>query len=113
GRDATSANIAPFASRFQQSLVFVVMAIKAQQFPVAAIGRVVVVIVIAVMNGQLTKVGVCEFAAAATADPRIDLERLLSVALFALGSSTAGLRHYAVQLVRVFRFHAAISFPDS
>ena len=97
GRNAAaSASIARVASRFQLPLVFVVMAVQAQQFPVAAIGRVVVVIMVPVMNGQLTKVGVCEFAAAAAADPRIDLERLLSVTLFAHCSSPAGLGHYAI-----------------
>ena len=72
------------------------MAVQAQQFPVAAIGRVIVVIVVPVMNGQLTKVGVREFAAAATADPRIDLERLLAVALFAVCSSTTGVGDNAI-----------------
>src|SRR4029453_4982529 len=78
------------------------------KFPVAAIGRVIGVIVVPVMNRQLTKIGACEFAAAATAHPRIDLEGLLSVALFALFSSVAGLGHYAVQFVLVCRFHAVI-----
>src|SRR4051812_45496055 len=97
GRDAApSASIAPIGRRFQSPLVFVVMAVQAQQFPVAAIGRVVVVIVIPVMNGQLTKVHGCEFAAATTADPWVDLERKLSVGLFARCSSTARLCHYAV-----------------
>jgi len=113
GDAALCASIVPIARRFQLPLVLVVMAVEAQQFPVAAIGRVVVVIVVAVMNRQLTKVGVCEFAAAAAADPRIDLERLLSVALFAHCGGTARLGHYAVQFVRVFRFHAAISFTGS
>ena len=113
GRDAASGSIATIAGRFQSPLVFIVMAIQTQQLPVAAIGRVVVVIVVPVMNGQLTKVSVCEFAGAAPTDPRIDLERLLSVALLALGSGTAGLGHYAVQFARVFRFHAAILFLGS
>ena len=97
GRDATgAASIGSIASRFQLPLVFVVMAVQAQQLPVAAIGRVVVVIVVPVMNGQLAKVGAFELTRAATADPRIDLERLLSVTLFALCSSTACLGHYAL-----------------
>ena len=97
GRDAAaSASIAPDARRFELPLVFVVMAVQAQQLPVAAVGRVVVVIMVPVMNSQLTKVGVCEFAATSTADPRIDLERLLSITLFALCRSTASLGHYAV-----------------
>lgn len=88
------------------------MAVEAQQFPIAAIGRVVVVVVVTVMNGQFIEVGARERAAAPTADPRIDLERLLSVALFAHCSSTARLGHYAVQFARVFRFHAAIQLSD-
>src|SRR6266542_6656871 len=108
-RDATArASIAAIARRFQLSLMFVVMAVQTQQFPVAAIGWVVVVIVVPMMNGQLTKVGAREFAAAATADPRVDLECLLSVALFALRRSTAGLGHYAVQFARVFRRHVIV-----
>ena len=78
------------------------MAVQAQQLPVAAIGRVVVVIVIAMMNGELAQVGTREFACAATTNPRIDLERLLPVSLAALCGSAAGLGHDAVQLARVF-----------
>jgi predicted Na+-dependent transporter len=70
-RDAASTGIARVTSRFQLPLMFVVMAVQAQQFPVAAVGQVVVVIVVPVMNGQLTKVSVREFATAATADPWI------------------------------------------
>jgi len=114
GRDAAaSASIVAIAIRFQLPLVFVVMAVEAQQFPVAAIGRIIVVIVVPVMNRQFAQIGVFEFAAAATADPGIDLERLLSITLFAHCSSPAGLSHYAVQFVRVFRFHASISFAGS
>jgi hypothetical protein len=55
GRDAAgSASSASIAGRFELPLVLVVMAVQAQQFPVAAIGRVVVVIVVPVMNRQLT-----------------------------------------------------------
>src|SRR2546421_239373 len=103
GRDAAaSASIVAVGTCFQLSLVFVVMAVEAQQFPIAAVGRVVVVIVVPVMNRQLTQVRVREFAAAATADPRIELERLLSIALFTRCGGPACLGHYAVQLVRVF-----------
>ena len=47
---AVAGGIAASASRFQLPLVFIVMAIHAQQFPVASIGRVVVVIVVPVMD---------------------------------------------------------------
>ena len=56
---------------FQVARVFVIVAIQAQQFPVAAVGRVVVVIVVAVMHRQLLHVGVGEFTHAAPAYPRI------------------------------------------
>ena len=85
GRDtAILANVGAPASRFQLPLMFVVVAVQAEQFPVAAVGRVVVMIVIAVVDRELTQVGVSEFAAAAATDPRIDLEGLLPVALLAL-----------------------------
>lgn len=58
------------AGRFQSPLVLVVVAVDAQQLPVAAIGWIVVVIVVAVMDRQLAQVGPCEFTAATTADPR-------------------------------------------
>ena len=79
-----STSTARVAGRLQSPLVLVVVAIHAQQFPVAAIRRVVVVIVIAVMDRQLAQIGPREFAGTATADPRIDLERALPVSLLAL-----------------------------
>ena len=93
---ATLGTIAVIGIQFQLPLVFVVMAVKAQQFPVAAIGRVVVVIMVSVMDGQLTQIGVREFAAAATADPWINLQRLLSISQFVLCSGTACLGDNAV-----------------
>ena len=73
---AAAARIAPVARGFQLPLVLVVVAVHAQQFPVAAIRRIVIVIVIAVMDRQFAKVGAGKFAGAATTDPRIELERL-------------------------------------
>ena len=70
--------------RFELPLVLVVVAVEAQQLPVAAVRRIVVVIVVAVMHGQLAQVRARELARAAAADPRIDLQRLLAIALLAL-----------------------------
>ena len=65
GRDVPiTASIAAAASRFQLPLVFVVMTVQAQQFPVTPIRRVVLVIVIPVMDCQFAKVGAGEFAGA-------------------------------------------------
>ena len=101
GKVPAIATIAAAASRFQMLLVFVVMAVQAEEFPVTPIRWVVVVIVMPVMDCQFAKVGAGEFAGAATADPRIDYERLLAVALFALCSSAASVRHDTIQFVRV------------
>jgi hypothetical protein len=56
----------------QVSPVFIVMAIYAQIFPVAAVSRVVVVIVVPVMNREQMEVSVGELHAAAGAYPWMD-----------------------------------------
>jgi hypothetical protein len=72
------------ARLIQRTLVFIVMAVEAQQFPVAAVGRVVVVVVVLVVHGQQVDGRVVEFPRAAAADPREQFQRLGSVAFFAL-----------------------------
>ena len=52
--------------------------------PVAAIRRVILVIVIAMMDGKLMQILARELALATAADPRIQFERLLTVGKFAL-----------------------------
>ena len=76
----------------QLPLVFVVMAVQTKQFPVAAVRWVVVVIVITVVNGQLTQICACEHSSAAATDPRIDLQGSLTIALSTLigGASRFG-----------------------
>jgi hypothetical protein len=84
---------------FQQALVFVVMAIDAQQLPVAAIGRVVIVIVVTVMHGEFLQIVTRELALAASTDPRVELERLLAVRLLALQQIALRAGHNFVQAV--------------
>src|SRR5262249_11740646 len=67
-----------------ETLMLVLVAVRAQQLPVAAVRRVVVVIVITVMNFEQLQIGMSEVAAATSANPRIDLERLLAISLGAL-----------------------------
>lgn len=67
-------------------LVLVVMAVHAQQLPIAAIGWVVGVVVVAMVDGELAQVLAAELAGAAPADPGIDLQRQLAVARFAHGN---------------------------
>ena len=92
----------------QLPLVFVVVAVQTEQLPIAAIRWVVVVIVITVVNGQLTQIGACEHSSAAATDPRVDLQRSLTIALSPLVSGASRVGHDSIQLARVFRFHPVI-----
>src|SRR3546814_13208769 len=76
--------------------MFVVVTVHAQQFPVATVGRVEIVIVIAVVYGQLLQVGAGELTRAATADPRIHFQRALTIALVALLGIAPRLGHDAI-----------------
>ena len=110
----TVMRIAAGTGSFQLPLMLVVVAVQAKQFPVAAIGRVVVVIVVAMMDRQLAQVGAREFACAAAADPRVDLQRQIPVVLLARFRVAACVGDDPVQLARVGRFHSAlISRSDS
>ena len=86
----------------QQALVLVVVAVEAEQFPIAAIRRIVVVVVVPMVHRQFAQIAVGEFARAAAADPGVDLQRLFAVALFALRCGAAGLGDDAVELSRVW-----------
>jgi len=53
--------------------VFVIVAIKAQQFPVTPIKRIVIVIVVTVVNSQFWEVLKVKFSRTATADSGVEL----------------------------------------
>jgi hypothetical protein len=78
--------------RFDLLLVFVVVAIQAQQFPITAILRVIVVVVVAVVHGQFTQVGVAEFAGATSTNPRVQFQGLFAVAFGAFIRVFAGIQ---------------------
>jgi len=59
--------------------MFVIVAIDAEQFPVAAVGRVVVVIVIKVVDRQLAQLFTFEFPDTSGADMREKLQGLFPV----------------------------------
>ncbi len=67
------------AYMFGVFLMFPVMAIQAKILPVAAVGRIVVVVVIFMMHGQLMQVFSGEFPAAASTDPGKEAQSLLTV----------------------------------
>ena len=56
--------------------MFVVVAVNAQQLPVAAIARVVIVIMVTVMHGEFLQVNADEFAGTTAANPRVLFEFL-------------------------------------
>ena len=64
--------------------MFIVVAVKAQQLPIAPVRRIVVMIVVTVMYGQLAQILPGEFTCAAPTHPRIKLERLFTIALLPL-----------------------------
>src|SRR5699024_5747109 len=66
--------------------------------PVAAIGRIVVVVVVAVMHRQFPQVGAGELARAAAADPRVHLQGALAVVACALVRSAPGICDDAVEV---------------
>ena len=60
----------PFISLIiQVSRVLIVVAIKAQQFPVAAVGGIVLMVVVFVMDRELAKLLALEFTTAPRTDP--------------------------------------------
>ena len=67
------------ALRLNAPGVLMVMAVDAQQFPVAAIEGVVVVVVVAMVDGQFLQFAPFEFPGAASADVREQFERPFSV----------------------------------
>ena len=78
--------------------VFVVVAVETQQLPVAAVGWVVVVVMILVMNGEFTQPFPAEFPTTPGADPGIHFKCLFPVGFFALAAALPGLGDYVVRL---------------
>ena len=56
-----------------------VVAVQAQEFPVAAVGRIVVVVAVFVVDRQFVQFLAGKFPSAPGADPWQDLERLIAV----------------------------------
>src|SRR5690242_10816390 len=80
GRDLPRLRLRGTAARqLELLLVLVIVAVEAQQLPVAAVGRVVVVVVVPMVDGELVQVLVREAAAAASANPRVELERGVAI----------------------------------
>lgn len=80
--------------------MFVVVAIEAEELPVATVRRVVVVVVIFVMDGKFFEFFSSEFSAAARAERWVQLERLFAVSVFPELSVAAGLGDYVLVFLR-------------
>jgi hypothetical protein len=62
--------------------VLIFVTVDTQQLPVAAVRRIVVVVVILVMNREFSNFSPREFSPASGTDPRKNLERSLPIGLF-------------------------------
>jgi len=81
--------------------VFIVVTVETQQLPVAAVGRIVVMVVVFVMDRELAKFSALEFSPAARTDPGKKLECFLPVTLLTLMLAAPGLRDNPLYLVPV------------
>jgi hypothetical protein len=68
----------------QVSAVFIVVAIEAEIFPVAAVRGVVVMVVISVVHGEQMQVLTSKLAPATGTNPGVEFEGLLPVSFFPL-----------------------------
>ena len=87
--------IIPFL--IQISRVLIVVTIKTKELPVAPVGRIVIVVVVLVMDRELTEFLALKIAPAPSTDPGIDLECLLSIALLPLLAVAPGFSYNSVQ----------------
>jgi hypothetical protein len=105
--------------RIEKTTVLVVVAIHAEQLPVAAVGGVIVMIMIAMMYGEFAHVGPRELATASPADPGVKLESLFTITLIAQFPLTLGFSDNAVEfiLIRCFggrhRIASSLIVPPS
>ena len=77
--------------------MLVLVAVDAEQFPVAAIQRIVVVVVVFVVHGQLAQAHTRKLACASPADPGKQFERALAVSRLALVAVPARFGDHAVE----------------
>jgi len=87
----------PFRHLIPGVLVFVT--VDTQQLPVAAVRRIVVVIVILVMDREFSNLSPREFSPASGTDPRKNLEGSLPIGLLSTLSKSPGLVDNLIRLV--------------
>ena len=62
-------------------LVLIVVTVETEQFPVASVRRIIIVVVVFVMNRELAQLFAIKFSSAMRTDPGKHFERLLSIGL--------------------------------
>ena len=82
--------------------MFIVVTVETQQLPIAAVPRIIVVVVVLVMDRELTKLFAIKFASAPGTDPRVNLECSLPIGLFALLPVAPSLGNNSVWPVGIF-----------
>ena len=82
--------------------MLVLVTVDAEQLPVAAVRRIVVVVVVLVMHRELLEVLPTELSATARANPRVDAQGLLAVVPQTLVPGPMCLSHDPVQLIPVW-----------
>ena len=71
-------------------LVFIVVTVETKQLPIAPVGRIVVVVMVLVMDRELTQLLAVKFSSAMRTDPRKHFERLLPISLLQLRLGALG-----------------------
>ena len=89
------------AVTLQHPGVLVVVAVDAEQLPVAAVGGIVEVVVVLVMDRELLKLLAGELAAAMRADMRQYLEGLAAIALVPLLALVSYLSDELIHLIGI------------
>ena len=101
------ARIMAVCGGMNMACVFILMTVDTKQFPVASVRWVIVVIMIAVMDGQFTQIGTVKVPAATATYPRKHFQRLLPIGLFPLFAVFSGFSDNLVEstVVRGFSVH--------
>ena len=84
--------------------MLIVMTVQTQQFPVAAVRGIVVVVVVAMMNRQLLQIDPRKFTRTTATYPRINLQSALAIAFVTLLCAFIGFGNDAVQSCSIWLF---------
>lgn len=93
---------------FKLALVLVIVAVDAQQFPIASIRRVIAVVVITVMDGKLVHRRAVELTSAPPTNPRVNFECAFPVAVITTLRRASRVEHEAIQAGMINRLKAFI-----